>query len=186
MILTEAGITGAFIVDPERREDARGFFARVWSAEEFAAHGLNASIFQCNISYNSRRGTIRGLHLQLPPFQEAKHVRCTRGAVYDVIADLRPDSSTYLRWIGVELTEENRRALYIPEGCAHGYQTLSDSSEVTYSVSTAHNPAAEAGVRYDDPLFRIAWPLEATTVSDKDRRWPDFVSDRGLARAVGP
>lgn len=185
MIFTEGGITGAFIVDPERREDARGFFARVWSAEDFAAQGLNTSIVQCNVSYSARRGTVRGLHLQLPPFQEAKYVRCTSGAVYDVIADLRPDSSTYLRWIAVELTQENRRALYVPEGCAHGYQTLSDASEVTYSVSAAHNPAAEAGVRYDDPLFSIDWPLEITTVSDKDRRWPDFAPDRGLAGAVG-
>ena len=175
MIFTETELPGAYVVDLERREDERGFFARTWCSDEFAAQGLDARLTQCNVSYNARRGTLRGMHMQLAPHAEVKLVRCTRGAIYDVIIDLRPDSPTFTRWTGVELTEENRTMLYVPEGFAHGYQALTDGSEIFYQVSEPYAPAAERGVRWDDPAFAIEWPEPGNAIlSEKDRAWPDF------------
>ena len=172
MIFTETRLTGAFTIDPERREDDRGFFARVYCEREFREHGLMPHIAQANMSANPRRGTLRGMHFQVEPFREAKLVRCTRGAIHDVIADLRPESPTYMQWIGVDLTAENARMLYVPEGFAHGFVTLEDDTEVTYQVSEFYAPGAEQGIRWDDPALGIAWPLEPQVISDKDRGWP--------------
>lgn len=175
MIVTPLELDGAFIVDLELREDERGFFARTWARDEFEAHGLNPAIEQCNLSFNHLRGTLRGLHFQRAPYAEVKLIRCTRGAIFDVIVDLRPESATYTRWLGVELSAENRRALYVPEGFAHGYQTLVDATETHYQVSEPYAPQAEGGVRWDDPAFQIEWPAaETRTISDKDRAWPDY------------
>jgi dTDP-4-dehydrorhamnose 3,5-epimerase len=162
----------AVLIEPERRTDERGFFARVFCEEEFAAAGLPTRFPQTNASGSARAGTVRGLHYQVAPHAEAKVVRCTRGAIFDVIVDLRPDSPTHLAWQGFELTAEAGGMLYVPEGFAHGYQTLLDDTEVTYPVSRPYAPGAEAGIRYDDPAFGIAWPLPASIVSDKDRAWP--------------
>jgi dTDP-4-dehydrorhamnose 3,5-epimerase len=174
MIFTPAGLDGAYTVEMERRADARGWFARAWCAEELAALGLAAAVAQANVARTARRGTVRGLHWQAAPHGEAKLVRCTRGAVFDVAVDLRPASPTHGRWIGVELGEEDGRMLYVPEGCAHGYQALADDAEVTYLVSAPHVPSAERGVRWDDPAFGIRWPLEADSVSARDLSWPDY------------
>ncbi|MDX6397170.1 MAG: dTDP-4-dehydrorhamnose 3,5-epimerase [Gaiellaceae bacterium] len=175
MIFTPLELDGAFVVDLELREDERGFFARTWAREEFEAHGLDPALEQCNLSFNHRRGTLRGLHFQREPHAEAKLIRCTRGAILDVIVDLRPDSSTHTQWIGVELSADNRRALYVPEGFAHGYQTLVDATETQYQVSEAYAPAAEGGVRWNDPAFGIEWPpADELVISDKDRSWPDY------------
>jgi dTDP-4-dehydrorhamnose 3,5-epimerase len=175
MIFAETDLRGAYLVDLEHREDDRGFFARAWCATEFAAHGLSTRLVQANISFNTRPGTLRGMHYQVEPHAEAKLVRCTRGAIYDVIIDLRPDSPTYKRWVGVELTAENRRALYVPEGFAHGYQTLVAGTETFYQVSEFYAPEAERGVRWDDPAFGIEWPDPGNAIlSDKDACWPDF------------
>jgi dTDP-4-dehydrorhamnose 3,5-epimerase len=175
MRFAETAVHGAFLVDPEPREDERGFFARLWCRDEFAAHGLTADFVQCNDSFSARRGTLRGLHYQTAPFGEVKLVRCVRGSVFDVLVDLRPDSPTFTRWFGAELSAANRRMLYVPEGCAHGYLTLEDQSEVVYPVSREYRPEAERGVRWNDPRFAIAWPhLEPLTLSPKDRQWPDY------------
>jgi dTDP-4-dehydrorhamnose 3,5-epimerase len=174
MIFQQTELPGAYIIELEKRADERGFFARAWCQREFTAHGLTAQLVQTNISYNKQRGTLRGMHYQAQPFAEVKLVRCTRGAIYDVIIDLRRDSPTYLRWIGVELTAASHRMLYVPEGFAHGFQTLSDDAEVMYQVSQYYTPDAEGGVRYDDPAFGIDWPLEVAVISEKDRRWPDY------------
>jgi len=175
VIFHETEIPGAFAIDLERRDDDRGFFARAWCAEEFAAQGLSTRLVQANISFNASAGTLRGMHFQRAPHEEAKLVRCTRGALFDAIVDLRTDSPAYKRWFGVELTAENRRALYVPEGCAHGYQTLVDATEVFYLVSEAYAPESEAGVLWDDPAFGIAWPpAEARIISPKDASWPAF------------
>jgi dTDP-4-dehydrorhamnose 3,5-epimerase len=178
MQFTETELTGVFVIDLERREDERGFFARAWCEEEFASHGLDTRVSQCNVSFNERRGTVRGLHYQAPPHAEVKVVRCTRGGIYDVIVDLRPESETFRRWVGVELTAENRRMVYVPEGFAHGYQTLEDRTETYYQVSVPYAPDAERGVRWDDPAFGIDWPEAAERViSEKDRAWPDFAPE---------
>jgi dTDP-4-dehydrorhamnose 3,5-epimerase len=175
MRFTETAVTGAYIIEPDCRGDERGAFARLWCQAEFAEHGLTAAFVQCNCSFSPYRGTLRGLHYQLPPYEEAKLVRCIRGAVYDVIVDLRPDSAAHLRWLGVELTPENRKMLYVPEGCAHGYLTLEEKSEVVYTVSQFYHPEAERGVRWNDRLFEIAWPNGgAQTLSAKDQSWPDY------------
>lgn len=175
MLFNETEIPGTFIVDLEPREDERGFFARAWCRREFEEQGLSGRLVQCNISFNHRSGTLRGLHYQAPPSEEAKLVRCTRGAVFDVIVDLRQDSPTFKSWAGIELTAENRRALYVPEGFAHGYQTLVDATETLYQVSEFYSPEAERGVRWDDPAFGIVWPIAGTRIiSEKDRSWPDF------------
>ena len=175
VIFSETELPGAYVIDLERREDERGFFARAWCAEEFADQGLSTKLVQVNVSFNRRKGTLRGMHFQMAPHAEVKLVRCTRGAIYDVILDLREDSPTYKRWIGVELDAESRRALYVPEGFAHGYQTLVADTETFYQVSEFYAPGAEGGVRWDDPAFGIAWPdPSGAFLSEKDRNWPDF------------
>lgn len=171
MRFSPTDLKDALIVEPELIADARGFFARMWCAEEFRAHGHDVQFVQANTSYNKHRGTLRGMHFQAPPHQEVKLVRCTKGAVFDAIVDLRPDSPTYRQWTGVELSEENWRALCVPEGFAHGYQTLTDDAEVFYLVSACYVPGAERGVRHDDPAFGIEWPLDVTHISEKDMSW---------------
>ena len=171
MTFTETKLKGAFIIDLEPRGDDRGFFARSFCQKEFEAHGLKTLIAQANISFNYRRGTVRGLHFQFPPAAETKFVRCSRGAIVDVIVDLRPESSTYLQYVAVELTAENRRGLYVPERFAHGYQVLEDNTETTYQVGEFYTPAAESGLRYSDPRLAIEWPLPVTDISDKDHNW---------------
>jgi dTDP-4-dehydrorhamnose 3,5-epimerase len=167
-------LRGAFIVEPIRHEDVRGFFAQSWSLREFEAHGLSASIAECNISFNARRGTLRGMHFQRPPYAQAKLVRCTRGTIYDVIVDLRVDSPTFKQWVSVELTERNRLMLFVPEGFAHGFQTLEDNTEVFYQVSSGYAPDYADGVRYNDPAFRINWPDAERTIIPRDEQYPDF------------
>ncbi len=175
MRFTETELKDAFVLDLERRADERGFFARAFCEKEFAEHRLETRFVQCNISFNERKGTLRGLHYQVAPHVETKLVRCFRGAIYDVIIDLRPDSPTYRRWLGVELSEDDRRMLYVPEGFAHGYQTLADATEAFYHVSAFYAPGEERGVRWNDPAFEIEWPEpEPTVISDKDATWPNF------------
>lgn len=161
----------AFIIDLEPKSDHRGFFARTFCAQEFEAHGLKPVVAQCNLSFNHKQGTLRGMHYQVSPATETKLVRCTQGAIYDVIVDMRPDSLTYLQHIGVELTAQNRRALYVPEMFAHGYQTLTDEVEVTYQVGEFYTPGYERGLRYDDPVLGIEWPLSVSEISAKDGAW---------------
>jgi dTDP-4-dehydrorhamnose 3,5-epimerase len=175
MIVTETELPDAYVIDLEPVEDPRGFFARAWSDRELAERGLDTRIAQCNVSLTKRSGTVRGMHFQRPPREESKFVRCTAGGLYDVIVDLRPDSAAFRRWIGVELSQENRRTLYVPRGFAHGFQTLADDTEVSYMISEAYAPESADGVRWDDPAFSIVWPLgDPTEISDKDRTWPDF------------
>jgi dTDP-4-dehydrorhamnose 3,5-epimerase len=174
MRFTATELDGAWIIDPEPFEDDRGLFARTFCAREFRDHGLVATFVQCNTSWNARRGTVRGLHYQLPPACEAKLVRCTAGALWDVIVDLRPDSPTYHKHIGVELTAKNRRALYIPEMFAHGLQTLDEGTEAFYQMSEFYAPKLAAGLRYDDPKLGITWPLGVVAISDKDLSWPSL------------
>lgn len=174
MKFTAAGLAGAFILDIERLADERGFFARTFCRDEFAAHGLRTEFVQCNTSFNLRRGTLRGMHFQRAPYAEAKIVRCTRGAIHDVIVDLRPDSLSYCRWIAVELSAENERMLYVPEGMAHGFQTLADGSEVFYQMAAMYRPDAAGGVRWNDPAFDIRWPLADPIVSARDAAYGDF------------
>jgi dTDP-4-dehydrorhamnose 3,5-epimerase len=174
MNFTETTLKGACIIDPKRIEDERGFFARGWCRNEFEAHALNPAMVQLNIGFNHARGTLRGMHFQKAPMAEAKLVRCTKGALYDVIVDLRRDSPTHGQWLGVELTEENRRMIYVPEGFAHGYQTLADRTEVHYLTSQFYAPEHAAGVRFDDPAFGIRWPLPVAVISSQDRNWPPY------------
>jgi dTDP-4-dehydrorhamnose 3,5-epimerase len=178
MIFRDTAIPGARIVELERHVDDRGFFARTWDAEVFAGEGMNPEVVQTSISYNRAEGTLRGLHYQAPPHAEAKLVRCTAGAIYDVVVDLRPDSTMFMRWAGVELTADNRLALYIPEGCAHGFLTLVDHSEVAYQMSSVYVPEAARGVRFDDPSFAIDWPREIVVVNDRDASYRDYVPDQ--------
>jgi dTDP-4-dehydrorhamnose 3,5-epimerase len=172
MIFVETELHGAYIVELECREDARGFFARAFCQHEFEAHGLKPLIAQANIASNRREGTLRGMHFQYPPAAETKLVRCTRGAIVDIIVDLRPESPTYLRHIAVELTADNHRALYVPERFAHGYQVLRDNTDTSYQVGEFYAPGAESGLRHDDPKLGLQWPLPVTAISDKDRVWP--------------
>lgn len=177
MIFTETKLKGAFLVEPERFEDERGFFARSWSPREFEAHGLSARLAECNISFNKRKGILRGMHFQTAPHAQAKLVRCTAGAIFDVAIDLRPESPTFKEWVGAELTASNRLMLYIPEGFAHGFQTLADETEVFYQMSEFYAPECASGVRWDDPAFRIEWPAEdARLIIARDAEYPDFVS----------
>lgn len=176
MLFLETELRDAYIVELERREDNRGFFARTWCQHEFEQHGLVATIAQANMSFNHTRGTLRGMHFQRAPYAETKLVRAVRGAIYDVIIDLRPDSPTYKRWIGVELSADNRRALFVPEGFAHGFQTLEDNTDVMYQVSQFYTPGAEGGLRYNDPTFEIVWPIPVSIISDKDASWPDYAA----------
>ncbi|HEX6040824.1 dTDP-4-dehydrorhamnose 3,5-epimerase [Longimicrobium sp.] len=175
MIFVPTLLDGAWVVEPEPVEDERGFFARTWCADEFRARGLDPALAQCSVSFNRRRGTLRGMHFQAAPHAEAKLVRCTRGALWDVVVDLRPGSPTFTRWFGVELTADNHRALYVPQGFAHGFQTLADDTEVFYQISVPYAPGAGRGVRWDDPAFGIRWPhADARILSDRDRAYPDF------------
>jgi len=171
MIFTETKLKGAFIIDLDLREDHRGAFARTFCAKEFEEHGLKPSVAQCNLSFNYKAGTLRGMHYQVPPAAETKLVRCTKGAIYDVIIDMRPDSPTFMQHIGVELTADNHRSLYIPEMFAHGYQALTDGAEVVYQVGEFYTPGYERGLRYDDPAFGIEWPMPVTVISEKDAAW---------------
>lgn len=171
----ETPLPGAYVLEPERIEDARGFFARTWAPDELAARGLDAALAYEAVSFNARRGTLRGMHFQAAPHEETKVVRCTRGAIFDVIVDLRPDSATFKRWFGAELTAANGRALYVPAGMAHGFQTLVDDTEVAYQISEFHHGESARGVRWDDPAFSIEWPQAASRViSGKDLAYPDF------------
>ncbi|HEX6097453.1 MAG TPA: dTDP-4-dehydrorhamnose 3,5-epimerase [Thermoanaerobaculia bacterium] len=172
MIFTETAIPGAFVIDVERVEDERGFFARTWSEDELRDHGLDPTVVQCNLSYNARQATLRGLHYQRTPHEETKIVRCTAGAIHDVVVDLRRSSPAYRKWTAVELTAENRRMLYIPHGVAHGFITLTDASEVHYQMGARYVAEAAAGVRWDDPAFGIEWPLEPLVISERDRSFP--------------
>ena len=173
MRFTETKVAGAFLIEPEPVADERGFFARIWCREEFADHGLTGELAQANISFNHRRGTLRGLHYQAAPDAEAKLVRVTRGAIWDLALDLRRDSPTYLAWFGAELSDANRAALYVPEGCAHGFLTLTDGAEVAYQMSAPYAPQAARGVRFDDPAFGIEWPGEVVVINERDRTYPD-------------
>src|SRR6266576_3765888 len=171
MQFTETKLEGAYIIELERREDSRGFFARAFCQKEFAAQGLKPIIAQANVAYNFKKGTLRGMHFQFPPAAETKLVRCTRGAILDIIVDLRPESPTYLDHTAVELNEDNQRALYVPERFAHGYQALEDNVETSYLVGEFYTPTAEGGLRYDDARLGLSWPLPVTEVSEKDRSW---------------
>ncbi len=172
MIFNDTAIQGVYIIDLDLRKDDRGFFARTFCAREFEEHGLKPVVAQCNMSFNYKKGTLRGMHFQVPPATETKLVRCTQGAIYDVIVDLREDSPTYLKNVGVALTAETRRALYVPEMFAHGYQTLTDAAEVVYQVTEFYTPGYERGLRYSDPKLGIDWPLPASVISEKDANWP--------------
>ena len=171
-------LTDAVLIHPEPQQDERGFFARTYCRNELAAAGLESDFVQGNMSFNRVKGTLRGLHFQRSPHEEVKVVRCIRGAIYDVIIDLRPESPSYLKWQGFELTEENGLQLYVPRGFAHGFLTLSDAAAVTYQVSAFYTPGAESGVRWDDPRFGIDWPLDVAVLSPKDAAWPDFSRER--------
>jgi dTDP-4-dehydrorhamnose 3,5-epimerase len=172
MIFTETALAGAFVIDIEARGDSRGFFARAFCQEEFADHGLKPVIAQANLAFNNDEGTLRGMHFQFPPAAETKLVRCTRGAILDIIVDLRPESPTFLEHIDVELTANNHRALYVPERFAHGYQVLEASTETSYQVGEFYTPEMEGGLRYDDPRLGLTWPLAIRAISDKDAAWP--------------
>ncbi len=174
MIFHELEIPGAFLLEPERKEDRRGFFARTYCRHELEDRGLDPTVVQCNISVNKERGTVRGMHWQAAPYEEIKLVRCTMGAIHDVILDLRPDSPTFKKHYAVELDDESRTAIYIPAGCAHGFQSLVDGAEVFYQMSEFYYPESARGVRWNDPAFSIAWPLEVTVITDKDMEFPDF------------
>lgn len=179
MLFTQTGLNGAYLIDLEKKADERGFFARSYCQKEFEAHNLPSQFVQANVSWNRRKGTLRGMHRQVPPHEECKLIRCTRGAIYDVIIDMRRGSPTFGTWLGFELSEENHRSLFVPAGFAVGFQTLRDNSEVLYCMSEFYAPGAEDGIRYDDPVFRIKWPEPVTVISDKDRNWPDYSSARG-------
>lgn len=174
MIFTESKLIGSYIIDIERHEDSRGFFARTFCQNEFTVPGLNTGIVQCNISFNSKKGTLRGMHYQTAPYAEARLVRCTQGAIFDVIVDLRSASPTRFDWIGVELSAGNHKMVYVPEGFAHGFQTLEDNSEVFYQMSAPYRPESAAGVRWNDPKFAIDWPLPVSVISERDSAYPDY------------
>jgi dTDP-4-dehydrorhamnose 3,5-epimerase len=174
MIFEETTLKGAFMIEPQRRGDERGFFARTWCQREFDAEGLPQEWVQCNISFSRQRGTLRGMHYQAAPYEEAKLVRCTMGAIYDVIIDLRHESPSFRQWLALELTADNRRMLFIPQGFAHGFQTLADDTEVFYQMSQLYAPEYARGVRWDDPAFGISWPAEKRIISERDRSFPDF------------
>ena len=173
MIFTETPLVGAYVIELERLEDERGFFARSWCAEEFRRKGLDATVAQANVSLNTHSGTLRGMHYQAPPFAESKVVSCTKGAIFDVIIDLRSDSSTFLHWFDVELNANNRKALYVPKFFAHGFLTLEDDTEVTYLISEFYSPQHARGLRWNDGMFGIRWPKPPQLLSAKDRQYPD-------------
>ena len=175
MIFKETKLKGAFIIEIQKLEDERGFFGRSWCANELKAHGLKINIAQANISFSKKKGTLRGMHCQIDPFQETKLIRCTQGSIFDVIIDLRPDSPTYKQWYGVELSQDNYKMLYVPEDFAHGFITLKDNCEVTYLVTQFYTPNAEGGIRWNDKQFNIQWPLTPVVISEKDKGHPDFI-----------
>lgn len=174
MLFTETPLDGAFVLELEKHEDERGYFARTFCVHEFEDHGLNSRLVQCSTAFNKRRGTLRGFHWQAPPKTEAKLVRVTRGAIYDVIVDLRLDSATRLQHVAIELSADNARTLYIPEGFAHGFQTLADNTEIFYQMSEFFGPECARGARWNDPAFGVAWPLPDPIINDRDRTWQDF------------
>ena len=174
MIFKETNLKGAYLIELDKLQDERGFFARSYCQREFEEHGLNPRVVQCNVSYNVKKGTMRGMHYQVPPYEEAKLVRCTKGAIYDVIIDLRPDSKTYMKHYGVQLDSENRSMLFVPEGFAHGFLTLEDNTEVFYQMSEFYAPDSARGFRWNDPAFDIEWPIEIKVISERDRTYPDF------------
>jgi dTDP-4-dehydrorhamnose 3,5-epimerase len=178
MNFRETAVEGAYLVEPERVDDERGFFARTFSATVFAEQGLEPAVAECSVAYNRLRGTLRGLHYQRAPHEEAKLVRCTRGAVYDVAVDLRTQSPTHLRWAAVELSADNQLAFYVPRGCAHGYLTLADDSELHYQISERHDSRVGGGVRWDDPLIGIEWPARPHVISSRDASYPDLDAPR--------
>lgn len=172
MVFKETKLKGAFIINLKRLEDERGFFARTFCQKEFQEHGLNPQIAQANISYNKKRGTFRGMHMQLAPYEESKLIKCTGGAIYDVIIDMRISSDTFKQWVGAELTAENHQMLYVPEGFAHGFITLKNDTEVTYQMNQFYAPGSEKGFRWDDPAFGIEWPIQPVLISEKDKNFP--------------
>jgi dTDP-4-dehydrorhamnose 3,5-epimerase len=174
MIFRETDLPGVYEIQIEPRVDERGFFARSWCKNEFEGKGLDAKLAQCSISFNARNGTLRGMHFQAKPYQETKLVRCTRGAIYDVVIDLRPDSRTFKQWTGVFLTATDRNMVYVPHGCGHGFLTLENETEVFYQISEFYNAESSRGVRWNDPAFQIVWPAEVQVISDRDRTYPDF------------
>ena len=174
MTFHETRLPGVFEIQLEPKADDRGFFARTWCRAEFEAQGLHPRLVQCSVSFNTRKGTLRGMHYQAPPHAEAKLVRCTRGAIYDVVIDLRPDSTTYKKWTAVDLTSDKRNMMYVPLGCAHGFLTLTDESEVFYQMSEFYCAEAARGVRWNDPTFRVTWPGPVQVISERDRTYPDF------------
>lgn len=174
MKFTQTTISDVWMIDLDKIQDERGFFARSFSHDEFAKHSLNPNIRQANASFNVQKGTLRGLHFQKAPHREVKIVRCVAGAIYDVALDIRPESPTFTKWVGVELTAKNHRQLYIPEGCAHGFITLEPNTEVHYLVTEDYHPESEGGIRYDDPLFSVQWPLDPVVLSEKDSSWPRY------------
>lgn len=176
MIFNETKLKGAFVIEPEKLDDKRGFFARTWCVREFEEHGLNPNLVQCNISFNTKRGTLRGMHYQMAPHEEAKLVRCTMGSIYDVIIDLRSDSPTYKQWFHVDLSADNRKMIYIPEGFFHGFLTLQDNTEVFYQMSEFYASECAIGIRWNDPSFGMDWPDDVLVISEKDRTYPDFTS----------
>ncbi|MFI4860382.1 MAG: dTDP-4-dehydrorhamnose 3,5-epimerase [Phycisphaerales bacterium JB063] len=178
MRFTETHLPGAYLIEPERRVDERGHFARVWCEREFAEHGLSTQLVQVNIGFSARQATLRGMHFQTAPHAEVKLVRCTRGAVYDVMVDLRPDSPTHCQWFAAELTPDNGKMLYIPEGFGHGYITLADDTEISYQTSHTYQADAATGVAYDDPVFGIDWPMKPAVMSDADRAWARYTSKK--------
>lgn len=175
MIFTETRLKGAYLIEIEPIDDERGFFARSWCEKEFRKAGFNANLRQCNISFNKKKGALRGMHYQDSPFLEAKLVRCTMGSIYDVIIDIRKESDTYRQWISVELSAQNRRMIYVPENFAHGFQTLEDNTEVFYQMSEFYHPECATGVRWDDPAFEIDWPDDERIISTSDRSFPDYL-----------
>ncbi len=174
MIFFRLPLEGVFLIEPERKEDERGFFARTFCQREFEAQGLTFSVRQCSVSFNKKRGTLRGMHFQREPYQETKLIRCTQGAIYDVVIDLRPQSPTFRKWAAAELTAENHHLLYVPEGFAHGFLTLAPATEIFYQISEFYRPDHAAGVRWDDPVFGIDWPAPVHVISARDRTYPDF------------
>ncbi|HEY6377525.1 MAG TPA: dTDP-4-dehydrorhamnose 3,5-epimerase [Edaphobacter sp.] len=184
MIFSETALQGAYIIDIEPRSDSRGFFARAFCQNEFAAHGLKPMIAQANLAFNHYKGTLRGMHFQYPPTAETKIVRCTRGAIIDIIVDLRPESPTYLKHISVELTADNHRAIYVPERFAHGYQVLCDSTETSYQVGEFYAPGSEGGLCFNDPGLGLDWPLPVSVISEKDQDWPTLVEQETELRRL--
>jgi dTDP-4-dehydrorhamnose 3,5-epimerase len=174
VIFRETPLAGVWVVELERIEDERGFFARTYAADEFRSHGLDPTVGQCSVSFNRARGTLRGLHFNADPYGECKLIRCTRGGMFDVAVDVRPGSETYKRWFGLELTPDNGLMIYLPEGIAHGFQTLEDATEVAYQISRSYEPTHARGVRFDDPAFGIAWPLPVSVIAQRDREYPNL------------